>query len=528
MPTTTKPRRRTRGSGSSTSEPPPLRSSLGGTACKWMEEKLVHGEGDRYGRPLELLDWHREFLWRWFEQDPSGAQPWWYIEALIGAERGASKTELLAALAHLEMAGPKGLRRESTPLVQIGAAAYEQAGEMFRQCQIMAGGAKGQELESAPLFGLYNVFDQEIEFASGRPGRISRVAAVAGTNEGGKASLVLGDELAEWTGRKARVWTVLTASLTKRTPFGRSVGISMAGAGKGAMPPKDTDPLLWRLYSRGVLEADNPDSRFLMMWRTAAEHWDLDDPEQCEAALREMWAADVTWDVAHRRDEILSRKIPRHEARRLYLCQWADMPADSWLTELPGCWEGCGEHAAENIPPDGAEVVVGVDMALHHDSVGVVVAGQLSDGRVGWWPRVWEPVDGRIDHADVFATIAGVIAQRWQIQRIVYDPRFFELPANMLADQGFTVVEFPQSPERLVPADGLLYELVRTGQLGHPDDPVLNHHASNAAWREGERGRFLSKSKAGGHMDLVRAGSMATYELLFDEEDDVDLASQVW
>jgi phage terminase large subunit-like protein len=166
-------------------------------------------------------------------------------------------------------------------------------------------------------------------------------------------------------------------------------------------------------------------------------------------------------------------------------------------------------------------------MALHHDSVGVVVAGRLSDGRVGWWPRVWEPVDGRIDHADVFATISGVIAERWKIQRVVYDPRFFELPANMLQDQGFTVVEFPQSVERLVPADGLLYELTRTGQLGHPNDPVLNHHASNAAWRESERGRYLSKAKAGGHMDLIRAGSMATYELMFDDPD-TDPLTQIW
>lgn len=513
----------------STPEPPSadnLRTSKGGVACRWMERMLIHGEGDRYGQRFELLPWHREFLWRWFEEDGTGGQPWWHSEALVGAERGASKTELLAGLAHLEMSGPKGIRRESTPLVQIGAASWEQAGEMFRQCQIMAGGVKGAEITAAPLSGLYNVFEAEIEFADQRPGRLTRVAAVAGTNEGGKASLVLGDELAEWTGRRARVWTVLTASLTKRTPWGRSVGISMAGAGRGAMPPKDSDGLLWRLYARGMAAQANPDSRFLLMWRSAAESWDLDDPEQCREALREMWAADVTWSVDHRAEEILSRKIPRHEAKRLYLCQWVDLAADSWLHEIPGCWEGCDE-GAKAIPADGSDVVVGIDMALHHDSVGVIVAGVLPDGRVGWWPRAWEPINGRIDHADVFATIAGVIAQRWNVKGVVYDPRFFELPANMLEDQGFRVVEFPQSPERLVPADGLLYELIRSGQLAHPGDPILDHHARNAAWRESERGRFLSKGKAAGHMDLVRAGSMATAELLMAEVA-VNVSEQVW
>lgn len=492
-----------------------LRDSHGGLACRWMEKMLVHGEGDRYGQPYRLLPWHREFLWRWFECDP-GAALWWYLEALIGAERGAVKTEMLAGLAHLEMVGPDPIRRPSTPIVQMAAASFDQAGELFRQAQIMAGGAKGEEI-SCPLAGLYDVFDTEILFADGRPGRIQRVAAVAGTNEGGKASLVLADELAEWTGRKARLHTVLTASLTKRTPDpGRSIGISMAGVGKGTLPPRDWDPLLWRLYARGLLEADDPESRFLLDWAGAGEDWDLDDPHECREALREMRGADVTWSVDVRAREILSRKMPRSEARRLYLCQWTDTPVDSWLLELPGAWSECAAGADAH-PDDGAEVVVGVDMALHSDHVGVVVAGRLSDGRVGWWARGWAPVDGRIDHLDVFRTIAGTIATRWRVQSVVYDPRFFEIPANMLADQGITVIEFPQSPERLVPADGLLYELVRTAELAHPSDPTLDLHAERAAWRETERGRYLAKSRSGGHMDLIRAGSMATYELLMGD-----------
>lgn len=493
-----------------------LRESRGGVACRWSERMLVHGEGDLYGRPYRLLPWQREFLWRWFEVDPAlaGVAPWFYLEALIGAERGAVKTELLAALAHLEMTGPDGLRRPSTPIVQMAAASYEQAGELFRQAQIMAGGATGEELRSAPLFGLYDVFDGEIQFADGRPGRIQRVAAVAGTNEGGKASLILADELAEWTGRRDRLFTVLSASTTKRVPNpGRVVGISMAGVAKGTVPPRDHDPLLWRLYARGLLEAGDPTSRFLLDWVSADLDLDLDDPEQCRTALRQMRGADVTWSVDVRARDILSRKMPRAEARRLYLCQWLDQAADSWLLELPGAWADADAGAAA-IPDDRTDVVVGVDMALKADHVGVVVAGRLADGRVGWWARSWEPVEGRIDHADVFGTIAGTIAQRWRVTAVVYDPRFFELPANLLAAQGINVVEFPQSPERLIPADGLLYELVRTGELAHPGDPRLDAHAAAAAWRETERGRYLAKSRSGGHMDLIRAGSMATHELL--------------
>lgn len=474
-----------------------------------MPRYLIHGEGDRFAQPFQLLPWHRDFLWRWYELDPGQRDAWWYNEALVGAESGAVKTEFFAALALLEFAGPEAFRRV-TPIITMAAASFGQAGELFGQAQIMAGGTRDAPVTQAPLYGLFQVFDTEILYGDGRPGRIQRAAAQAGTAEGGKESLFLGDELHEWTGQRGRVYTVRAKSLTKRTPPGRVCGMSTAAAGRGRMPPVDTDPLLWRLYARGLLEAGEATSRYLFDWREVAEV-DRHDPAALRAALRRMRAADVTWSVEVRAREIETRKIPWNEARRYYFNTFTELDADSWLNEIPGVWDDCADPAAA--PADGSEVVVGVDMALRHDSVGVIVAGHLADGRVGWWPASWEAHDGRIDHLDVFATIAGPIAQRWQVTAVTYDPRFFEVPARLLADQGFDVVEFPQSPERLVPADAHLFDLLVNHRLAHPDDPILSAHAGNAAWREGERGRFLSKAKAGGHMDLIRAGSMATWEL---------------
>lgn len=483
-----------------------------------MEQKLIHGEGDRFGDPFRLLPWHREFLWRWYEVDPADPDLWWYIEALVGAERGAVKTEFFAGLALLEFAGPEDFRR-TTPIIHMAAGSYKQAGELFGQAQIMAGGTKDMQVQAAPLFGLFDVFDQEILYRDNRPGRIERIAAEAGTAEGGKTSLFLADEPHEWTGRRERVYTVVSAALTKRNPPGRVCAMSTAGRGRGSFPARDSDPLVWRLYARGKLEAHKPGSRYLFDWREGPPEIDRDNPEELRAALQSMRAAGVAWDVEVRAREIETRKIPWHEACRYYLNQFVELGADSWLNEIPGAWADCAEGDAT--PEDGSEVVVGVDMALHHDSVGVIVAGRLSDGRVGWYPLHWSAADnGRIDHLDVFRTIAGTVAQRWNVQAVTYDPRFFEVPARLLEDEGIAVIEFPQSPERLVPADGLLFETLRDHVLAHPDDPVLNAHASAAAWREGERGRYLSKGKSAGHMDLIRAGSMATWELLAGGDDD--------
>lgn len=819
----------------------PLRKSLGGKAVKWMSKMLIHGEGDRYGDPYRPLPWHTEYLWRWYELDPGDPSRWWYEESLIGAERGGVKTEFFGGIAALEFAGPDEFRRR-TPIITAAAASYHQAGELFGQCQIMCGGLNSAPVHAAPLCGLFDVFDKEILYRDGRPGRIERMAAEAGTAEGGKGlaldtplptptgwttmadvavgdrliardgssttvlavseihhrdcfrvtfrdgsslvaddehqwivsptanpgmeramntqsiaaetltrgtrpkwkvplhagitgqsedwpahpwvvgywlgdgargaaristadpeilqrfadegyvvhhlsqydysihsnwdrkkslktalrklgilddkrippamlrastadrlallqglidsdgwverrgkvgicltkpdlladvhelirslgikctrimrdriefwtdipvatlprktsrlrvgsnerrtteaivsvvpvstvptkciyvdhpsrtylagremhvthntTLFLADELHEWIGRKARVYTVVSAALTKSIPAGRVCGMSTAAFGRGQVPAKDTDPLLWRLYARGLQERSNPLSRYLFDWREIPARFDLNDPQQLRAGLKMMRAADVVWSVEHRALELEGHKIPRHEFDRYYANRFVALGANNWLIETPGLW---GENvAADAIPPDGGEVVIGVDMALHGDSCAVVVAGLLSDGRVGWYPRSWAPENGRIDHLDVFGTIAGVIADRWKVKAIVYDPRFFELPAQLLEDQGFRVVEFPQSPERLIPCDKHLYELVQEHRIVHPNDPVLNAHNENAAWRVTERGRYLSKAKARGHMDLIRAGAMATYELTVGDLEDVDISSQVW
>ena len=483
-----------------------------------METNLIHGEGDKFAEPYRLLPWQKVFLWRWYELDPdyerTGMQ-WWYQEALIGAERGAVKTEFIAAICILEFAGPKQFRR-LTPIIHAGAAGYDQAGELFGQCQIMCGGQAGT-VPQAPLAGLFIVFDNEITFKDGSPGKIARIAAVAGTNEGGKTTLFVADELHEWLGRKARVFTVICAALTKRMNPGRSIALSTAGVGRGSIPPRPTDPLLWRMYARGLMEQNDKSSRFLFDWVEIDPKLNLDDPDQLREGLRGMRCADVTWSVEVRARELETRKMPKHEWLRYFGNTFVDTTAEYWLSEHPTAWADCARKKSRI--PKNAEVVIAVDMALKHDSVGVIVAHRKATGHVVWEPHSWKADEGgRIDHLAVFDFIADQLAKKYTVTAIVYDPRFFELPARILEEQGFNLVTFDQTPGRLVPADAHLFDVIVGGELEHPDDPVLNAHANNAAWRERETGRYLSKGLAAGHMDLIRAGSMATWELEQREE----------
>ena len=71
----------------------------------------------------------------------------------------------------------------------------------------------------------------------------------------------------------------------------------------------------------------------------------------------------------------------------------------------------------------------------------------------------------------------------------------------MAEEQGFNMVEFPQSPERMGPACGHALDEIVNGRVLHDGDPALAAHVNGAARREGERGFTLSKSKSKGHID---------------------------
>jgi phage terminase large subunit-like protein len=82
--------------------------------------------------------------------------------------------------------------------------------------------------------------------------------------------------------------------------------------------------------------------------------------------------------------------------------------------------------------------------------------------------------------------------------------------------------EFPQSPERMVPACGRLFELIVGTTLAHDDDPDLRAHVTSAVRRDAERGWTLSKGRSSGPIDACVAAAMAVQTLARREEPDVE------
>jgi phage terminase large subunit-like protein len=488
--------------------PDELWPSEGATAVQWIEDNCICGEGDWYGQLLRLRPDQKRFIWRWYEYCPQCSQ-WHYDEFLRGAATGDGKTQFIAAIVVLEFAGPPQIAVPS-PNIPIAAASFEQADLLFSAAATMCGG-RDQSVKESPLCGFFEVYDTQIKFADGRPGRIFRVAAVAGTNEGGLPTLFVGDELHEWGApgdRKARVHTVIGKSTRKRRTWrgsGRIGNLSTAGF-------DIDDSLLGEMCKLGERVVRDPSvgPRFLCDWRQAPDGLDYNNAEHRERAVRAAsGAADVLWSVRDRVNAWGRPNMPRHEWIRYYANRWVDVAEESWLKDNPAAWAECeGSWESDQDNP----FVVSVDMALKRDSVAVSRIEQLPDDRFAITSKIWRPDAGPVDHLDVFNHVRG-LANGAGFRGVVYDPRFFELPGRMLEDEGILAIQFDQSPQRMAPACGLAYDLILEHRIVHDGDPELSAHVKAAVKREQDRGFTLSKGKSKRHIDAAITLCMGVWVL---------------
>lgn len=462
-----------------------LRPTRGRRVCRWIEANLVHGEGDLQGRPFRLTADERRLIYRLYELDEHGGRQ--HTRALVGRAKGNGKTELAAAIGCYELAGGD----TPSPNIPVGAASFEQADLAFGAARFM--------LTEGPLARFVNAYDTEIQLKD-RPGRMYRVAAVAGTNDGGRPTFFLADELHEWTGSRERVHLVIANGLAKRRGAW-NLNITTAGS--------DLESLCGRMYLHGqrVAAGQTVDPGFCFDWIEAPEDVDLADEDARRAAvLASNPGAEIFWPV----DGVLARyhQIPEFEWRRYHLNQWT-RAEDSWLP--PGAWQQC-EDLARDLNPE-LPCWVGVDIALRHDSTAVVVVQPQGDGdnrRFVVRSRVWRPEGNRIDMGAIEAHLRD-LHRHLDVREVAYDPAYFERSAQDLLDEGVPMVEFPQSLQRMVPACQLAYEQIVAGRIVHPGDPTLTDHVESAAQRMGERGWTLSKGRSKRKIDACIAMILALH-----------------
>jgi phage terminase large subunit-like protein len=155
--------------------------------------------------------------------------------------------------------------------------------------------------------------------------------------------------------------------------------------------------------------------------------------------------------------------------------------------------------------PDDASVWVAVDYARKSDTCSAVQLYRRDDGVVVPEAQVWAlqvRAAGRVQPA-AHTLIRGdrtirqslvrdhirAIADRRHVMGVIFDPHLFD--PEELADEGFSMIEFPQTPARTCPAAKSFYEAVHEGTIEHDGDPVLRAHVIQAGAKTvGEEWRF--------------------------------------
>lgn len=504
--------------------------SEGRWAAKWIQRKLIYGEGDWFGLPVLLRPDQKRFIRRWYEACPECGY-WHYTDAVRSEATGGGKTTFAAAIGDLEMFGPPQIAPLSPNIINA-AAGFDQADLLFSTAGVMVGG-RDQVVKEAPLCGHAEVYDTEIKFVDGRPGVMRRVAAVAGTNEGGLPSLFLADEVHEWGDvgeRKARVHAVIGKSTKKRRlqcriPLkeggfrtvkrgpGRILNISTAGF--------DVDHSLFgAMYKHGVAARRDPSvaPKLLFDLHEAPDDLDYENPEhRRRAVIAASDAAGILWDVEARVREWDKPEFEHQEWIRYYANRWVDVAQESWLADHPAAWGACqGKWEIAGDEP----AVLAIDLSLSRDSTAVVEVARLHDGRIAATARIWMPRKGQVvPHKDVSAYVLGRISELGgRFRGVVYDPALMEQIAEDIEDAGVVPIEFSQQPSFMAPACGVTFDAIVSGVLVHDGDVEFGAQVKAAVRRQQERGFTLSKGKSRRKIDAAVALCMGVEGLQRLEE----------
>jgi phage terminase large subunit-like protein len=461
---------------------------------KFFPYYLAHPRGPMTGQPFTLEPWQQRFLREFYRLDKHGERI--YRTGVLGVPRGNGKTPLAAALGLYEL-----LTRTDNPEIYCAAASKEQAGIAF--------GFARDFVEQGPLADWVRASKYKLSTGQG----IMQVISSEGRLQHGRApSASLLDELWAFdTDRERQTYIALASALHKRDNA-YLLAITTAGYGKHSLLGDIYQAALnWptvTVSKNGCLTiAKDLENGQLLYWYGAPDNAAIDDEKIWRACNPASWIKlrDLKRQLA---DPVLGEL----EFRRLHLNIWT-AARDAWLPD--GCWAGL---RTDQQIPDGADIYLGVDVGLYHDTTAVCWAHRLEDGRILLDVHVWSadpklPAhthvhDGKIRLEQIEEFILE-LKQRYRVREVAYDPRFFNRSAELLEQAGLTMVEFMQASAPMADAYQSFFQLALEGLLCHNGDPIFASHVEATAADKTERGWKVRKLKSSQRIDATVAAVLA-------------------
>jgi phage terminase large subunit-like protein len=405
------------------------------------------------------------------------------LEALIGLPRKNGKSSLASVIAlHGLVATGEG-----GPEVYAAAGSTDQARVVFQQAR--------EYVEASPWLRTWLRPLRSAIRCQTNNGVFRVLSADGGIAHGLNPSLAVIDEL--HVHRDPELYYALTNGVIARE---EPLVVSITTAGY------DRSSICWQLYEQGrALHAQGIEAMreagFLFYWRQAPPEAKPDDRAGWMEANPSSW---VTEEVLERE----YKRLPEAVFRRLHLNQWTEAE-DSWIR--PGDWDA-GAPATTGRQPEidwSKPIWVGVDIGLKRDATALVwVQWHDDELHIGQDIRVPKP-GYELSASENRTRLMNVAEQAGALREIAYDPWSFRESAEMLADEGLPMVEFPQTAARMAPASEHLYELVKDRRVIHDGSPLLRQQVLAAVASETERGWRISKRKSKERIDAAVALAMA-------------------
>ena len=451
------------------------------TFCKVTNDSYSGRAGD----PLVIRDWQGELLNHLLAARADGRRK--HRQALIGMPRKSGKSAMLSSLTlYLLMLGPAGGECYAV------ASSRDQARIVFGTARRMV------ELEPE-LANEVTLYRDAIEVKS--TGSIMRVlAAEAPQLEGLSPTAVTYDEV--HTAPNRNLWDVLSlASAARVDPL--MVGITTAGVRQDT---SGQDSLCYSMYQYGqrVASGEVIDPSFFMAWY---------EPKKVDSDYRDplVWAEanPGLGDLSDPEDfESSILRTPEAEFKTKRLNMWV-ATQNTWLPE--GAWNSLDVEPRSHTE---APIILGLDGSFNNDST-AVIACSIEETPHIWVLGAWEkPTEAGNEWSVPIFDVEEAIrkaCKSFNVREIVCDPYRWARSMQALQEEGLPIVEFPQSPQRMVPATQRFYEAVMNKTLTHDGDVRLTRHMNNAVLKTDNRGQRLSKDArfSARKIDLAVAAVMA-------------------
>lgn len=482
---------------------PPENRTLGWSVLEWTTDYLLQPDGPNAGEPWEYTDEQVRIILRWYQIDGQGKFP--YRRGVLRRMKGWGKDPFLASISAVELCGPcrfDGFDAEGFPVavqhpapwIQIAAASLDQTRNTMRVFPGLFSNAAIDEYQIDP--------GKTIIYARGK-GQIESVTSAPRTLEGGRASLVIMNETQHWVlaNEGPAMADAIRRNLGKsRDGSARSMEITNAHLPGEASVAESTYEA-WR----------NANGKVPGLYYDSLEAPPVDDLTDTAAVRKALTVArgDSSWlSVDRLADEIADPVTPEWLSRRYYLNQVVAAGTERWIPAA--AWEECADPTHEI--PSRANVVLGFDGSFDGDCTAIVaceVGEKPHIQVVECWENPGDP-DWRVPVEDVEDKIRES-AKKWRVREVTADPYRWQRSLQILANERLPITEFPQRPQRMIPATTRFHEAVINGAMTHDGDLDLARHVENARLKVSSQGGYLTKDSkmSPRKIDLAVAAVMA-------------------